>query len=696
MVNTVVPTTLERTYAGVLGKMAGVYLGRPVEGWSAERIVGTYGRIDAFLPGHPVVVADDDLSGAFTFVRALEGQPPGPATAEAVAATWLDQVVEGRTTLWWGGVGTSTEHTVFVRLRDGIVPPASGSAVRNGRRLAEQIGARIFADAWGLVHAHDPAAAAASARAAASVSHDGVAVEAAALMAAAVAAAFDGRGTAEAVRRGLAELPAASPLHDLDGEVGEALAVEGSWRGAFARVAARHPYARYGGHCPLVPNQAVVFLALRAAPRDLAAALAVAVGCGWDTDCNAGDVGSLMGVALGLDAFARGAARALREGMNDRLFVVAAEGGEVVTDALTVARRLRRLGDGATEAGNRFDGGLAGATHGAVAEGGRLRAPGAGLELGRGEGDAAGVARLSFPTFTTAEERARPGYAMPASPTLDPGQTVEATMSGGAGARARFYVASVVEAGDAVEATPGDASDGRARTEVATGPWFELAGRPRTHAWVAPATRAPIERVGLEVAPAVAAADEPFLRLHRFAWRGTPRLDLRGEALWAWRDAWFDAFDHRHAAPGGGIAFAHDRPGGWASLGGRAWADLRVDATWCASCAGEAALFVRGRGVRRRLALWLGTGGWRLVEEGRAPRPLAAGPRTWPADGALRPALEANGARARAWLGEALLADVALTDATAGSGAAGVACGPGTLEVRAFAVAPAADRRAGP
>ena len=44
----------ERVYAGVLGKMIGVYLGRPFEGWSHERILAELGEIwywsDPHLP----------------------------------------------------------------------------------------------------------------------------------------------------------------------------------------------------------------------------------------------------------------------------------------------------------------------------------------------------------------------------------------------------------------------------------------------------------------------------------------------------------------------------------------------------------------------------------------------------------------------------------------------------------------------
>ena len=34
----ITPDYAERVYAGVLGKVIGVYLGRPFEGWSYERI----------------------------------------------------------------------------------------------------------------------------------------------------------------------------------------------------------------------------------------------------------------------------------------------------------------------------------------------------------------------------------------------------------------------------------------------------------------------------------------------------------------------------------------------------------------------------------------------------------------------------------------------------------------------------------
>ncbi len=36
----------ERAYAGVLGKIIGVYLGRPFEGWTYQRITRELGEVD--------------------------------------------------------------------------------------------------------------------------------------------------------------------------------------------------------------------------------------------------------------------------------------------------------------------------------------------------------------------------------------------------------------------------------------------------------------------------------------------------------------------------------------------------------------------------------------------------------------------------------------------------------------------------
>src|SRR3981081_1841486 len=185
---------VERVYAGILGKLIGVYLGRPFEGWTHDQIVKELGPIWYYVHdrfNQPLVVTDDDVSGTFTFVRALpDNNKTQEITSEQVGRTWLNYLVEGKTVLWWGGLGNSTEHTAFIRLKEGVPAPRSGSIELNGATVAEQIGAQIFIDSWALVAPGNPELAVRLAREAARVSHDGEAVFAAQLLAAMESQAF--------------------------------------------------------------------------------------------------------------------------------------------------------------------------------------------------------------------------------------------------------------------------------------------------------------------------------------------------------------------------------------------------------------------------------------------------------------------------------------------------------------------------
>ena len=84
----------DRIYAGVLGKIIGVYLGRPVEGWSYKDIRETFDEVKYYVHeavGVPLIVADDDISGTFGFFRALEDHGYNKhISAKAFGDTWLN------------------------------------------------------------------------------------------------------------------------------------------------------------------------------------------------------------------------------------------------------------------------------------------------------------------------------------------------------------------------------------------------------------------------------------------------------------------------------------------------------------------------------------------------------------------------------------------------------------------------------
>ena len=184
----------EKVYAGVLGKIIGVYLGRPFEQWSNELIMKTFGPIEYYVNeqvNKPLIVPDDDITGTFSFIRAISDYGNQfNISSKNIGQTWLNNIVEGETILWWGGVGHSTEHTAFQNLKNGIAAPQSGSYKTNGKGISEQIGAQIFIDGWAMVCPGDPEKASDLAMRAASVSHDGEAVYGAQVIASIESLAF--------------------------------------------------------------------------------------------------------------------------------------------------------------------------------------------------------------------------------------------------------------------------------------------------------------------------------------------------------------------------------------------------------------------------------------------------------------------------------------------------------------------------
>ena len=256
----------ERVYAGVLGKIIGVYLGRPFEGWSYEKIMAELGEIAYYVHercGTPLIVTDDDISGTFTFFRALADNGYSRSLTPAqIGQTWLNYLIEKRTVLWWGGMGTSTEHTAYLRLKHGIAAPFSGSIVTNGRVVAEQIGAQIFIDGWGMVAPGDPALAADLARRAASVSHDGEAIYGAQIVAAIEAAAFVERDIQKLIDTALTFIPTDSTIARMIADIREWHSAEKDWRNTRTQIAQKYGYQKFGGGCHMVPNHALIIHAL--------------------------------------------------------------------------------------------------------------------------------------------------------------------------------------------------------------------------------------------------------------------------------------------------------------------------------------------------------------------------------------------------------------------------------------------------
>lgn len=335
---------LARVYAGLLGMNVGIRLGAPVEPtiWTYERIKETYGDIRGYVKDYKNFAADDDVNGPVYFFRALrDSSKNGELTPEYVAKAWLNYARDGIGMFWWGGYGVSTEHTAYINLTRGIPAPQSGSAATNGKLLSDQIGGQIFIDTWGLIWPGRPDKAADYAQAAASVSHDGEGLNGARYIAACIALAFQEQDIGKIVELALKGIPSES----LYAKVVEAViahhkAHPDDWESCLAMLHRDWGYDKYGGVCHIIPNAGVCVLAMLYGAGDFNRTVEIATMCSWDTDCNAGNVGTVLGVLTGLD----GIAPHYRAPINDGVVLSGISGYLNILDLPTYAKELARTG----------------------------------------------------------------------------------------------------------------------------------------------------------------------------------------------------------------------------------------------------------------------------------------------------------------------------------------------------------------
>ncbi len=288
-------------YSAWMGKIIGIRLGAPVEGWTYQKIKNVYGEITSYPVDYRDFAADDDSNGPLFFIRALEDcKDISNFTAQDVANALLNYAPYEKGFFWWGGYGISTEHTAYLNLRNGIEAPRSGSIEQNGYTMAEQIGGQIFIDCWGLVAPSNPKLAAELARKAASVTHDGNGVYGGIYVAVAISLAFTHKDIKTVLTKSLDYIPQTCEFTRVVKAVMAYYEENPSnWRDCFNYVYDNFGYDKYAGNCHIIPNIAVMILAMLYGEGDFENTLNICNNCGWDTDCNVGNVGTIMGAICG-------------------------------------------------------------------------------------------------------------------------------------------------------------------------------------------------------------------------------------------------------------------------------------------------------------------------------------------------------------------------------------------------------------
>jgi len=533
----------EQVYAGVLGKVIGVYMGRPFEGWRKCDLVAHWGLLDRYVAadrGFPLVVTDDDITGTFTFIRALEDSGQYADTpADFFGKTWLNYLIEGKTILWWGGLGVSTEHTAYLRLKQGIPSPRSGSLELNGPVVAQQIGAQIFIDAFGMVAPGDPQLAARLAEPAGKVSHDGEAVNGAKVVAAMVSAAFVEKDMEKLLDIGVSVIPSDSLIAQVHRDVRDWAEEDGNWHQTYDRIAEKYGYHIYGGACHMVPNHAIMVMAWAYAPDDFRQSQAIINTAGWDTDCNAANVGAVMGVKVGLEGINRD--YDFQSPFADRMLLPTAEGARLTSDCLQEALHIARMGRkvmGWPDLAAPKDGAwhhftMPGSRHGYMVEPSDQGMPGTGavcnvmgpkgervLKISYREVAPNHPVRVSAPVFAEPGQR---GYAIVGTPKLYRGQTVtlEGTVEASRGSASIRLFARCFTAEEGRSTSSG--------TKLVHGEPINLEeGKPFTLTLPIPGERGfPVKDIGVEITGGPGAAGSVLVDMVSFS--GSPGIHIPDE-----------------------------------------------------------------------------------------------------------------------------------------------------------------------
>ena len=356
----------------------------------------------------------------------------------------------------------------------------------------------------------------------------------------------------------------------------------------------------------MVPNHLIVLMAFLMSGDDFSRSLAIATSAGWDTDCNAGNVGCLNGIRLGLDCFSKGTD--LRTDVADRMYVVTSDGGEGISDAVRETRRIIRAanalaGEPKPNQKPRFGFDFPGATQGfqrcpfstsrqaVVSFYDYDEKDNSGLRINI-KGLSPGInGFVSTPVFVD-DYAARSSFAMEASPSLYSGQLVCVKIDVQSDVEWRPYVLYY------------DFEDKIQRVE---GNWSELYGEIVN--WTVPDLKGcPCYRFGLEFRSS--SRFDGIIIVRSIDWVGAPtRYQMEGslvQSIWNltpfWTRAWVSSA--RHFAPDFKHTFciSHPEAGGVVTTGTRDWQNYSVESALDYSLNESGGLVIRANGHGRYVA----------------------------------------------------------------------------------------------
>ena len=303
----------EKVHGGWIGRVAGSHLGAPLEFRPYSYIQRRYcksGKSDiaSFVKRVDPNDVNDDEIYQIAGLLAVEQHGAG-VTAKDIATEWNARLYRKQFT---------AERLALKNIRAGIYPPES-AAEKHGNVYYDAIGGQMKADIWGLMAPNRPEMAAHYARIDGSVAHQGIGIDGEVFMGVMIANAFGISDIGELVHKSLLVLPEESEYRQF---VEQCLVIHenhASWRDGRAalmqawnkarrsllrqaRSVRRWFFLRFLHPLHVLPNAGIIVLSLLYGQDHedrFGRPLCLAAMMGYDTDCNCGNLGTIMGTILG-------------------------------------------------------------------------------------------------------------------------------------------------------------------------------------------------------------------------------------------------------------------------------------------------------------------------------------------------------------------------------------------------------------